>query len=142
MICPNTALFIILPAVCSTRSFISGFEMVVNPGKPPLTCSFANTASTIITAPSTISPKSSAPKLIRLPLTPKRFIMITANNIANGIIDATNSPARRLPKKITNTNKTIKAPSSKLSRTVDMALFTILERSRKGSMITPSGKVF
>ena len=68
--------------------------------------------------------------------------MITANNIANGIIDATNSPARRLPKKITNTNKTINAPSNKLSRTVDIALFTILERSRKGSMITPLGRVF
>ena len=39
-------------------------------------------ASTIITAPSTNIPKSSAPKLIRFAHTPNKFIMIKANSNA------------------------------------------------------------
>ena len=34
-----------------------------------------------------------------------------ANNIANGITDATNNPARTFPKKSTRIKMTIKAPS-------------------------------
>ena len=89
-----------------------------------------------------ISPKSKAPKLIRLPLTPNKFIMQIANNIANGITDATNKPALKFPKNSTNTNTTINAPSIKLVSTVPIALSTILVRSRNGSMITPLGNVF
>ena len=95
----------------------------------------------MMTAPSTINPKSNAPKLIRLPLTPKIFIIIMAKNIANGITDATNKPARKFPKKSTRIKMTIKAPSMRFLVTVPIALFTILVLSKNGSIITPSGNV-
>ena len=56
--------------------------------------------------------------------------------------EATKSPALKFPRNMTNTKSTIKAPSSKLFRTVCIALLTIFVRSRKGSIITPSGNVF
>ena len=100
------------------------------------------TASTIITAPSTIKPKSNAPKLIKFPLTPNKFIIIIAKSIANGITEATRSPALKFPKNKTNTKITIKAPSIKFFSTVPIALLTILVRSKNGSIMTPFGKVF
>ena len=66
------------------------------------------TDSTMITAPSIIKPKSSAPKLIKFPLTPNRFIIQIANNIDNGITDATSKPARRFPKNKIKTKLQIK----------------------------------
>ena len=54
----------------------------------------ATTASTMMTAPSTIIPKSMAPKLIRFPLTPNTLIMPKANSMAKGMTEATTSPAR------------------------------------------------
>ena len=95
-----------------------------------------------MTAPSIIKPKSSAPKLIRLPLTPNKFISIIAKSIASGITDATINPALTLPKKSTRMNITISAPSSRFFSTVLMALFTIFVLSRNGSIFTPSGKFF
>ncbi len=62
--------------------------------------------------------------------------------MANGITEATTKPALRLPKNITKTKITIKAPSSKLVSTVVMALLTILVLSRKASISTPSGNDF
>ena len=94
-----------------------------------------------MTAPSTSSPKSNAPKLIKFPLTPKRCININANNIDNGITDATTKPALKFPKNKINTNSTINAPSNKFLETVPMAWSTIFVRSKKGSMTTPSGRV-
>ena len=99
-------------------------------------------ASTIITAPSTISPKSIAPRLIKFPDTPKTFINATANSIAKGITEATIKPERIFPRKRTKTNITINAPSIKFFCTVLMALSTNSLLSRKGSISTPSGKVF
>ena len=57
-----------------------------------------------------INPKSKAPKLIKFPETPNKFIIAIANNMANGITEATNKPARMFPKKKTKTKSTIKAP--------------------------------
>ncbi len=79
---------------------------------------------------------------MRFPETPKAFIMITANNMDSGITEATISPARRLPRKITRMKTTISAPSNRFFSTVLMALFTIFVLSRKGSILTPSGNVF
>ena len=79
-----------------------------------LTWSRCIIASTIITAPSTINPKSIAPKLIKLPLTPKSFIIEMANNKANGITEATTKPALQLPNNNTKMKITIKAPSIRL----------------------------
>ena len=99
-------------------------------------------ASTIITAPSTINPKSIAPRLIKFPLTPKTRINETANNMESGITEATINPALKLPKNKTSTKITISAPSIKFFSTVPIALFTSSLRSRKASISTPSGKVF
>ncbi len=62
--------------------------------------------------------------------------------MASGITEATIKPARKLPKNKTNTKITINAPSKRFFSTVPMALFTILVRSKNGSMVTPSGSVF
>jgi hypothetical protein len=68
--------------------------------------------STIITAPSTIKPKSIAPKLMRLALTPNTFIIPNANNMDKGIAEATIKPARKFPRNKTKTKITINAPSN------------------------------
>ena len=98
--------------------------------------------STIITAPSTIIPKSIAPKLIRFAQTSKTFININANNKDNGIVEATIKPPRQFPKRKIRTKITIKAPSIRLVETVDVVSAISLLRSNKGSMVTPSGKDF
>ena len=49
-------------------------------------------ASTMITAPSTINPKSIAPSDIRLADTPNRFIIPMAKSMDNGMTDATINP--------------------------------------------------
>ena len=98
-------------------------------------------ASTIITAPSTIIPKSIAPKLIKFPLTPKAFIKITAKSMDNGITEATINPARRFPRNNISTNITINAPSNKFLVTVPIALSTNFPLSIKASATTPSGRV-
>ena len=101
-----------------------------------------NVASTTITAPSTISPKSSAPILIKLALNPKIFIMIIAKSIANGMTEATIKPARKLPKKSTKTRITINAPSNKLVETV-LTVFSInFVLSTNTSILTPCGNDF
>ena len=100
------------------------------------------TASTIMTAPSTINPKSNAPKLIRFPLTPNKFIIMTAKSKESGITEATKIPALKFPRNNTRTKMTMRAPSSKFFETVLMALLTIFVRSKKGSITTPSGNVF
>ena len=87
-------------------------------------------ASTIITAPSTINPKSIAPKLIKLALTPNTFIKAKANSIAKGIADATINPALKFPKKRTKTKMTINAPSIKFFSTVLIARPTNSVRSK------------
>ena len=66
--------------------------------------------------------------------------MITANNIAKGMTEATTNPARKLPNANTKTITTISAPSDKFFSTVPMALFTIFVRSKKASILTPLGK--
>ena len=100
-----------------------------------------NTASTIITAPSTIRPKSIAPKLIRFPDTPNSRIIPSANNIASGITEATTKPPLKLPKKRIRINMTIKAPSARFLTTVEIALSTNFFLSKNGSIVTPSGNV-
>ena len=96
----------------------------------------------MMTAPSTINPKSNAPKLIKFPETPKIFIIMMAKSMESGITEATKNPARRFPRNNTNTKTTINAPSKRFFSTVPMALFTILVRSKNASIFTPSGKVF
>lgn len=60
---------------------------------------WASMPSTITMEPSTTIPKSIAPRLIRLAVTPKIRIRMNANSIASGMTEATISPARMLPKR-------------------------------------------
>ena len=121
MISPNAALFLILEADTKTSLSISCCVSLFIDFRKPKWC---KVASTIITAPSTIKPKSIAPKLIKLALTPKTFIIPKANSIDNGIAEATIKPALKFPKNSTNTKMTINAPSIKFFSTVLIALPT------------------
>ena len=100
------------------------------------------TLSTMMTAPSTIKPKSIAPRLMRLPDTPKRFIIEMAKSMDKGITEATTKPALRFPRKRIRIKITLNAPSIRLVETVLIALSTNFLRSRNGSISTPSGRVF
>ena len=55
--------------------------------------------STMMTAPSTMMPKSSAPRLIRLPLTPRSTMPVMVKSIESGMTHAVMSAARMLPRK-------------------------------------------
>ena len=97
------------------------------------------TASTMITAESTIMPKSIAPSDMRLPSMPNAFIMPKAKSMLSGMTDATTSPARQLPRNSTSTNMTMSPPSMRLRAIVPSTLPTRSVRSMNGSMTTPSG---
>ena len=74
--------------------------------------------STIMTAPSTIRPKSSAPRLIRLPETRLATMPVMVINIASGITIAVMIAARMLPSSRNKTTTTSRAPSTRLVSTV------------------------
>jgi len=74
--------------------------------------------SIITTDPSTISPKSMAPRLIRFPESPAWTMPVKANNIDSGMADATMSPPRTLPSSKSSTATTRTPPSIKFLRTV------------------------
>ncbi len=85
--------------------------------------------STTMTAPSTIRPKSIAPRLIKFPDTRLLTMPVTANNMLNGITKAVISAARILPNIKNNTTTTSKAPSNKFFCTVLRVLSTSVVRS-------------
>ena len=85
--------------------------------------------STTITAPSTIKPKSIAPKLIRLPDTRLPTMPVTANNILSGITIAVISAPVTLPNNSSKITITSTAPSNRLVFTVAMVLSTRVVRS-------------
>ncbi len=78
----------------------------------------------MITEPSAISPKSSAPRLMRLPLTSSSTMPVTAISIASGITEAAISAARRLPSSTSSTITTSAAPSRRFLLTVSSVAFT------------------
>ena len=80
--------------------------------------------STTITAPSTIKPKSSAPKLIRLALILLSTIPVIVINIANGITRAVINAALKLPRNKNNITITKSAPSRRLFLTVLIVALT------------------
>ena len=97
--------------------------------------------STTTTAPSTIRPKSRAPRLIRFPLMPKRFMPMTANRKLIGIIRAVMLAARRFPSSRNSTTMTSRAPSVRLRATVPMVEFTRALRSSTVTASIPGGRV-
>ena len=83
----------------------------------------------MMTAPSTISPKSMAPRLIKLPDSPSALMTVTANNKASGMVVATTMPARKSPSKSSKMAITNSAPSSRFLTTVRTVRSTSTERS-------------
>ena len=90
----------------------------------PSSCPFSDSRlmldSVITTEPSTMIPKSIAPRLRRLAAIANSYIPMMAKSMARGITAATNSPARRLPKRTKRINTTRIAPAIKLCLTVRM----------------------
>ena len=84
--------------------------------------------STMTTAPSTMIPKSIAPRLMRFALTLFATIPVTAKSIDSGITRAVMTAARILPRKRNRTTMTRVAPSKRLLRTVRMVLSTRVVR--------------
>ncbi|SVJ79532.1 Uncharacterised protein [Klebsiella pneumoniae] len=85
--------------------------------------------STITTAPSTMMPKSSAPRLIRLALTLLPTIPVKVNSIDSGMMVAVINAARMLPRNRKSTAITSAAPSTRFFFTVATALSTRVVRS-------------
>src|SRR6266540_1942711 len=85
--------------------------------------------SVIITAPSTISPKSIAPRLIRLPEMSKRRMRLAAISIESGMTVAVSNAPRQLPSSRMRTKITISAPSIRFLATVWIVRLTSSVRS-------------
>ena len=82
----------------------------------------------MMTAPSTMRPKSSAPRLIRLPETLFVAMPVMVKSIESGMTAAVIRAARRLPSKMKSVKITSSAPSMRLAWTVRMVLSTRLDR--------------
>ena len=82
----------------------------------------------MMTAPSTISPKSIAPRLIRLPLIRPCNMPMAVSSIESGIASAVISAARKLPSSRNSTTMTSSAPSARLFATVSIVASTSLVR--------------
>ena len=82
----------------------------------------------MMTAPSTIRPKSSAPRLIRLPDTRRAFIPDAVISIVIGMTAAVMSAARMLPSSRNRTTMTSNAPSVRFFSTVAIVALTSFDR--------------
>ena len=76
--------------------------------------------STSTTDPSTIMPKSIAPRLIRFAEMPRWCMPTRATSSDSGITEVTTRAARQSPSMTSSTAITSTAPSARLSRTVRM----------------------
>ena len=83
----------------------------------------------MITAPSTMRPKSSAPRLMRLPETREPTMPVIVHSIAIGMTAAVTSAARTLPSSANSTAMTSNAPSTRLRVTVAIVASTSEVRS-------------
>ena len=78
--------------------------------------------STMMTVASTIRPKSMAPTESRLADSPRNTMMPTAKNSANGMVAATISALRRLPRNTHCSRKISTMPTTMLCRTVRVVM--------------------
>ena len=85
--------------------------------------------SIMTTEPSTIRPKSIAPRLIRFPLSPANRMAVKATNIDRGMAEATINPPRRLPSNRSSTTMTRRPPSARFVATVRIVSLTRSVRS-------------
>ena len=97
--------------------------------------------SIITIAPSTSIPKSIAPSDSRLAGISVIFIRIKAINSDNGIVTATSSAPRQLPRNRINTSTTSSIPSNSVCDTVCSVVLTRSVRSMNGWIETPSGNI-
>ena len=93
----------------------------------------------MMTAPSTIRPKSSAPRLIRFADTPNRSIPNPVSIIVTGMTAAAISAARILPSSRNSTTMTSSAPSVRFFATVRIVESTRAVRSSTGCTTTSGG---
>ena len=98
--------------------------------------------STITTAPSTTMPKSSAPSDSRLAGMPFRFRQVAANSSENGMVSATMSAPRTLPRNRNRMITTRMMPSVRLCSTVWVVKCTRSLRSMNGTIFTPGGRMW
>ncbi len=85
--------------------------------------------STITSVPSTMMPKSSAPRLSRFAGMPVKCMQMKANSSESGIVTAVSSAARTLPRNRNSTATTMTSPSSSVWVTVCSVLSTRSVRS-------------
>ncbi len=122
---------------CTTRSaIVSSFSNLL--GWFSL---FLKILSIITIAPSTIIPKSMAPKESRLAGISVKCINIKAISKEIGIVIATKTAPRQLPKNKIKTKTTSPIPSIKVRDTVFNVVSTKSVRSKKAWILTPSGSV-
>ena len=128
MITPNT-LGLMTSRVASrtmvSRSVNEGWRRIFACSSPSRRRQF----STIITAPSTIKPKSRAPRLMRLPDTREPTMPVIVQSIAIGMTAAVTRAARTLPSNANSTAMTSNAPSVRLRVTVAIVASTSEVRS-------------
>ena len=84
--------------------------------------------SAMMTAPSTMMPKSIAPSESRLEGTPRRSMNTKANSSDSGIVSATMKAARTFHRKSESSTTTSAAPSIRFRRTVVTVRFTRTSR--------------
>ena len=100
----------------------------------------AQAFSVMMTAPSTIRPKSSAPRLIRLALIWPCHMPIAVISMDSGMTSAVISAARKLPSSRNSTAITSSAPSARLLVTVPMVASTSWVRSSTVVTSMPGGR--
>jgi len=81
-------------------------------------CSVCRIRSTMISEPSTIMPKSRAPRLSRFAGMPVKYMQPNANSSASRIVIAVRRAAFTLPRKSSRIRTTITNPSSSVLLTV------------------------
>jgi hypothetical protein len=95
----------------------------------------------MMTAPSTMRPKSMAPRLIRLPLVRVCTMPIAVSSIDSGIASAVMIAARKFPSMTNRTTTTSSAPSARLRSTVRIVASTSIRRSSTVFARTSGGRV-
>ena len=97
--------------------------------------------STMTTAPSTTMPKSSAPSESRLAGMCFRSRQMAANSSEKGMVSATMSAPRTLPRKRNRMIDDQEIPSVRLCSTVCVVKCSRSLRSMKGTSFTPLGRI-
>ncbi|OAV74270.1 hypothetical protein Barb7_02247 [Bacteroidales bacterium Barb7] len=102
---------------------------------------FFRIVSIITIEPSTNMPKSTAPSESRLAGISVRYIRMKATSSDRGMVTATSSAPRQLPRKIIRMATTSIIPKNRVWETVRKVVSTRFVLSMKGWIFTPSGRI-